>query len=151
MKNSQETYKRVKINWWLILIFAGMYVFVIFAYIHQWGNNPTSKTSLIILGTICFALLLAFWQHTVIINDKFVIFRSFIYASVKIHLEQIKYVRIEKYRFWVETYLIDLSKQTVKIRLKSGKNYHFAIKNASEIKDEIEKRMLITKNIPSIV
>ena len=59
MKNNTKTHKQVIINfitnWWTLLIFAGFFVgvhvWMIFAYIHQWGN-PLDIGGLIFLSII---------------------------------------------------------------------------------------------------
>jgi len=52
MENNYIAYKRVKINWWMIVLFVGLYTCLIFAYIHQRGNNPIGNTGLIIISII---------------------------------------------------------------------------------------------------
>ena len=173
--NNQETYKHVKINWLayivMIVLTAVTYVHMIFAYIHKWGNNPVSKNSFVAMG-ICLALAYTYvifgaGRFIIKIDDNFVIVRSDLHKMFKIKLVNIKNVDIEWLdRAWlggvcfpegvrypkknIERIHIYYVKQVVSIKVKSGKIYQLATQNAQEIKEEIEKRMLITNNIPSI-
>ena len=150
--NSQVKYKRVKINWWIILILVGTYVLMIFAYIHQWGNSPIDKAGLIILAIIWIAVCFFCGRFKLIIDDKLVIFRSDIWTPVKIHLQQIKDVSVVKVSLCgkmsakLERYYFYYLKRAVNIQLKNGKIYQIAIKDAQIVKEEIEKRMLIHNN-----
>ena len=150
--NSQTTYKRVKINWWVIILVVGIYVHIIFAYIHQWGNSPVTKPSLIFHAVILIIVLLFSGRSILEINDKFFIFRSYLWTYVKIHFKQIKDVNVVKMGLWRrmgkkrEQYQFDFVKQAVSINLKNGRVYQIAIKDAEKIKEEIEKQMLKAKN-----
>jgi len=147
MENNSITYKRVKINWWLILIFAGFYVWMIFTYIHQWGNNPLDKAGLIIMSVIWTFVYIGIGRFKVIIDDNHVVFRSDVWIPVKIPFAKIKSVSVEQVALMyfgeknTERYSFDLVKRAVIIKLKNGKIYQIAIKNAERIKEEIEKRM----------
>ena len=157
MKNNQTIF-RGKIHWWVLLILWVIYVWMIFAYIHQWGNNPVNKAALIILSVIWISISVLFFAERFIltIDDKFfVISGSSYWASVKIHITQIKdvsvgNVSIKMYASYNTglVYPFDFTRKTVMIQTKSGKTYQIAIKNAQKIKEEIEKRML-TNNITS--
>ena len=150
--NNQSIYKG-KIHLWVLFILWGSYVHMIFAYIHQWGNNPVNKTVLIILGVIWISLSVFLPNSRLIltIDDKFfVISGSSYWASVKIHITQIKdvsvgNVSIKMYASYNTglVYPFDFTRKTVMIQTKSGKTYQIAIKNAQKIKEEIEKRMII--------
>ena len=154
MTNNQTTYKFVKINWWIVLIFGGSYIWMIFAYIHQWGNNPIDKTGLIIFTVIWIIVLFASGRSKAIIDDKFVTFRTDLWIPIKIPFAKIKSVSIEQVRLMyfgeknTERFSFDFVKQAVIIRLKSGKIYQIAIKDPQKIKEEIEKRMITTNNKP---
>ena len=147
----QETYRQVKINWLVILILAGTYVFMIFSYIHQWGNSPIDKAGLIIFTIIWITVWFFGGRFKLIIDDKLIIFRSDIWTPVKIHLKQIKEVSVVKVGLCgkmsakLERYYFDYVKRAVNIQLINGKTYQIAIKDAEKIKEEIEKRILITK------
>ena len=154
MMNNQATYKLVKINWWIILVLVGIYVFAIFAYIYQWGNNPANKSTLIFLALIfIFALLYGAWCR-VKIDDNFISFRIPNFLIQKIPIAIIKDVSIKQIGLmeiagkFTDRYRIDFVKQNLCIQMKNGKIYQFAIKEAQKIKEEIEKRMITTNNKP---
>ena len=163
MKNSKLTYKRVKIHWWIILFLWGFYVWTIFAYIHQWGNNPIPKIGLIIFAVMWIgaSILVFAGRFTLTIDDKFLVVKFGLTSGwdIKVHVTQIKDVSVEKVNFRTfmkafspkgSLYSFDFTGQTIIIQTKSDNFYQIAIKKAEKIKEEIEKRMLITNNIPSI-
>jgi len=151
MKNNQITYKRVKINWWVFIIFGGIHAWMIFAYIHQWGTNPVDKTEPIIMSIIWVFTYILLGRFKVIIDDNFVIFRSDVWIPVKIPIFMIDKVSVKKVGLMInvqgknEKYYFDFVKQAVSIQLKNGKIYQIGIKDAEKIKEEIEKRMITTK------
>ena len=147
--NNQVTYKLVKINWWIILVLVCIYVFAIFAYIYQWGNNPVGKSSLIFLAVIFISFLLYGAWCRIKIDDNFISFRIPNFLIQKIPIANIKNVSIKQISLmeiagkFIDRYRIDFTKQNLCIQMENGKIYQFAIKNAQKIKEEIEKRMLI--------
>jgi len=102
-----------------------------------------------------------------IINDKFVIFRSGLPLYNEIEILKIKDVSVVNISilnvmFWSmsilysyndirigiklpEKYSFDFVKQTVIIKLKNGKTYQIAIKDAERVKIEIERQMRYNK------
>ena len=157
MKNSQEIYKRININWVTIIISGGFQVFLVFAYIHQLGNNPIPKIGLIFTFMLWFFVITFSGRIKVIIYDSFAVFRSDIRTYVKIPINMIKSVNIKQFEAMVfpgkkiKKHQFDYSLNIIYIQLNNDRIYQITIKNAQEIKEEIEKRMLITNNIPSIV
>jgi hypothetical protein len=149
--NNQPIYKRVKILWWIILILWGFYAWVIFAYIHQWGNNPIDKAGLLIFSVIWIMVSVFLFTNRFVltIDDKFVIVKFGSWWDIKIHITQIKDVNVEKVNFgkyfWAYVkkapnkgtqYLFDFTGQVLKIQTKNGKTYQITIKNAQKIKEE---------------
>ena len=147
--NNQTTYKQTTIKWWIIILFVGFYVWMIFAYIHQWGNNPIGKGSLIVLPFLFAIAILArghwegkpIWEVTMEIDDKSFIIKTDLYGRIKISIDEIKNIDIEQ-QAKVPVWGRFLGKQVVSIQLKSGKTNKFTIKDAQKVKEEIEKRML---------
>ena len=144
--NGQTTYKRTKINWWIIIFFIGLYVWMIFAYIHQWGNSPVDKAALVIFTIINIVVILCLGRIKVIIDDKFVVYRSDIWIPVRIPIMQIKSVSLAKKNFKtatakIDSYGLELTRNMVCILLKNHKSVHIFTKNTEQIKEEIEKRM----------
>jgi len=151
--NNRETYKLIKINWWVILIFIGTYVFAIFAYIHQWGTNPIDKGGYIFLTIMFIFTYIFIGRSKVIIDYNHVVFRSDIWVPIKIPIVNIKNVSVKQFS-WINLYIPEKNtekfyfgfvKQAVKIQMINGKTYQIGIRNAEKIKEEIEKRMITTK------
>ena len=153
--NNQSTYKRTKSYGWIVLLFLlGFYVWMIFAYIHQWGNNPISKAGLIILGIIIFVFFIVSMPGRFYfkIDDQFVTCRlapTDVFTPLKINISQIKDVSVGKVSFWrvvmFRGHQFDFTGQVVRIQMKSGNVYQISIRNAEQIKEEIEKRMSESK------
>ena len=147
------TYKRTKVNWWAILLWLGINVWVIFAYIYQWGNHPVGKGSLIISPFLFAILILAraysdgkpVWKVIMEIDDKSFIIKTELYGRFKISIDEIKNIDVEQ-QAKVHVWGRFLGKQVVSIQLKSGKTNKFTIRDAQKVKEEIEMRMLIAKN-----
>ena len=156
--NNQTTYIRTKISKAFIfstVIFIAIYVWIIFAYIYQWGNRPISTTGFIIFTVIWWIHLLPIWllggRYKIIIDNDHIVFRSIAYTYMKIRLTDISRIGVQKVPFSKMMNLsgstdayFDFVKQAIIIRLYNDKVYKIAIKNAQEIKDEIEKRMIKT-------
>ena len=151
------TYKRIKINWLLIVIYAivcvGIHILMKFSYINQWGNNPVTEISLYVvmpslLAIIFVVSLFCAGRLKLIINDDFVIFRSDGCVFVKISIAWIKSTSVEKAekigystgkieKCWVDIF----AKNKVCIQLMNRKAVHIFAKDIERIKEEIEKRM----------
>ena len=149
-------YKRIKVNWWIVLLFLlGFYVWMIFAYIHQWGNNPINKAGLVILGIVMLVFFIVSMPGRFYfkIDDQFVTCRlapTDVFTPLKINIAQIKDVSVGKVSFWrvvmFRGHQFDFTGQVVRIQMKSGNVYQISIRNAEQIKEEIEKRMLTSNN-----
>lgn len=122
----------------------------IFAWIFQWGDNPVDKEGLVFMAVIFTGVLMIGGRFIVVVNDRFVLFKSDIWTPVKISIPQIKDVVVispgivdmstEK----IKEYYFDFTGIAIKIRLKTGKAYQVTIHDADRIRKEIEKRMLMT-------
>ena len=149
--NNQTIYKQTTINWWAILLWLGINVWMIFAYIYQWGNNPIGKGSLIIFPFLFAILILAraysdgkpIWKVIMEIDDKSFTIKTDLYGRIKISIDEIKNIDIEQ-QAKVSVWERFLGKQVVNIQLKSGKTNKFTIRDAQKVKEEIEKRMITT-------
>ena len=93
-------------------------------------------------------VFLCLGRFKVIIDDEFVVFRSDVWIPVRIPIIQIMNVSLIKGGFFVMStaktrYIFDyFAKHTICIQQKTGKTHHITIRNAEQIKEEIEKRML---------
>ena len=152
---NNKIYKRIKVNWWMIIIFGGFHAWMIFAYIHKWGNNPISNNGLIIMSIIWIFIYIFLGRFKVIVDDNYAVFRSDVWIPVKIPISMIKNVSVKKAPLMemnipgsnLIKYQFDFFvPYAVKIQMKNGKIYQIAIKDAERIKDEIEKRMITIDN-----
>jgi hypothetical protein len=127
---------------------------MILAFIYQWGDRPVGRSDLIKITLVIILIGLFLGRFKVIINDHFAIFRSDIWVPIRIPISMIVSVHIKKAALmeasfpWdkVKNYYFDFVEQAVSIQTRSGKVYQIAIKDAQRIKEEIEKRMLITNH-----
>ena len=138
MDNNNVMFKRVKINRWtvvasLVVIFTWILLYIIFK--KSW--------SLIALPAFIFLLEL---RYIFSVDDNFVIFKK-VSNLFEISISDIENVEVKQeplnFLFFFKFYQFDLlEKEVVSMKLKSGKTYEIRIKNAQEIKEEIEKRMI---------
>ena len=152
MENNYIAYKRVKINWFMIIFFIGSYVHMIFAYIHQWGDNPVTKPTLIIFAVVWIIILLHIWRFILTVDDEFVIFRSTLWTMVRVPVTAINSVYVKQFALKDciipekkdKNYQCDFTWKALVIELKNGKTYRITLtfKNAQIVKKEIEKRMI---------
>ena len=158
-----RVYKRVKVQWWGIVLLAGVIILMVLAHIHKWGNNHiTSIGGLIVLSIVSIYFFVSVFAERFIltVDDKFVIvtFGAASGWAIKIVVTQIEDVRLEEWSFRTclkalrprgTHYPFDFTRQAIKIETKNGEIYRIAIRNAEKVKEEIEKRMLKHNNIIS--
>ena len=152
MENNYIAYKRIKINWFMIIFFIGSYVHMILAYIHQWGDNPVTKPTLIIFAVVWIIVLLHIWRFMLTVDDEFIIFRPTLWSMVRVPIAAINGVYIKQFALkdWMipekkdKNYQCDFTWKALVIELKNGKTYRITLtfKNAQIVKEEIEKRMI---------
>jgi hypothetical protein len=132
-------YKKFQFGWFIVIMFTIVIIWMTFAYIHQWGNNPVDIYGYILFMTIFGGVLLTFYGMTVIVTDNHlkIKFGVGIYSK-KVDLSAIKSVTIQKYQFYCG-YGIRL--------LPDGILYNVSGKHAIEIKFKSKKtRILIGTN-----
>ena len=153
----QKTYKRVNINWLFVVGLGIIHLLVIILYIYQLGNNPITKSGIIKVSIMCTLCYIYAGRIKLIIDENYVKFRSDFRIFDKIPICTIKNIsvkqapRFDKYMIFQGDNFKHLPydyfvKQAVIIKLKNGKIYQIAIKDAERIKDEIEKRMTTINN-----
>ena len=140
-----------KVNWWLILIIVGLYVFVIFSYINQSGSSRSiSMTGFVIMTIIWIFVLFLGGRFKVIIgryNSNFSHRGPDFWSPIKIPIVNVTNVSIKQIGLikisgkCIDNYIIDFVKQNVCIQMKNRNVYQIAIKDADRIKEEIEKRI----------
>ena len=146
------TYKRVKINWWIIILFGATHLLIILNLFLD--GNIGSGT--IAVSIIFIFLYITLGRFKLIINDDFVVFRSDIFSLLNTPIKKIKNISTIQLDYFsmasnnrrqdiVKKYYFDFTaKQAIIIELKNGKIYWFSIKDAEKVKEEIEKRMITT-------
>ena len=143
-------YKHTKKYWGMEII---IYSIIGIAWIfdkYQLGNSDIAIYLLIIFVLIIVAIRYYLGRFKEItINDYFVILQTDEYFPHKIPILWITSVytckvgKFETSSSKVEKYWVDVfAKTKINIHLKNRKAYHIIIKNAEQIKEEIEKRML---------
>ena len=148
----------------LVVVYAGIFFYMFFAYIHQSSNNPMTVTAAFVVMGYLLALVTiscVFGAGRFIVKiDDFVTVKTDLLIFMKIKVANIQTVNVKyltRHRLIggcfqnkiIEIIVLDFVKQMVSIKVKSGKNYQIVTKNAQEIKEEIEKR-ISTNNITSI-
>ena len=142
----------IKVNWWFILIIVGLYVLVVFSYINQLsGSRSISMTGFIIMTITWILILFLGGRFKVIINRYNFNFSHRgpdFWSPIKIPIVDVKKVSVKQVGLMINLpgmkinkYYFDFVKQAVNIELKNGNIYQIAIKNAENIKEEIEKQM----------
>lgn len=82
----------------IIIVFAIIIIWMTFAYMYQWGNNPVDLYSYIFFLILFGGILLNFYGMTVIVNDSHIIIRFGIgIFSKKIPLLSVRSVRVLTY------------------------------------------------------
>ena len=143
-----RTYKQFKIVWrFVVIVYTLLYVLMIFAYIHQWGNKPIDKTGLVNLGIIFAIVLILIWlacgRFTMKFYDKFALVRSFSWIWLEIPFKNINNVSMERVKRNIpykinfvgrniEIYHVNFVKKAVSITMKNGEIYQIAIRNAEK-------------------
>jgi hypothetical protein len=125
-------YRKFQFGWVIVIMFSILIIWMTFAYIYQWGNNPADIYEYILFLTIFGGVLSVFCGMTVIVTDKHlkIKFGIGIYAK-KIDLSAINSVTIREYpiycgygiRIVSNGILYNVSgKHAIEIKLKGKKN-----------------------------
>lgn len=63
-------YKKFRFAWIIVVVFIVFIVWITFAYINQWGNNPVDIYGYIFFMILFSGVLLTFYGITIIVTDK---------------------------------------------------------------------------------
>jgi uncharacterized membrane protein len=63
-------YRKFQFGWVITIIFLIVIVWMTFAYVYQWGNNPVDKYGYIFFMILFGGILLGFYGMTIIVTDK---------------------------------------------------------------------------------
>ena len=93
-------YKRFQIGWIIVIMYVGFIVWMTFAYINQWGNNPIDVYGYVFFMTLFSVILLAFYGITIIVTDKHLTIKFGVgFYTKKIELASINKVTVVKTPF----------------------------------------------------
>jgi len=143
-------YKNFQFGWIIVIIFVIILIWMTFAYINQWGNNPIDIYGYILFLTIFGGILFVFYGMTVIVTDKHIKIRFGIgIYNKKIDLSTVKSVTIQTYpvycgygiRMLPNGILYNVNgKHAIEIKFKGKKNSILIGTNDwDNLKDVIEK------------
>lgn len=129
-----KKYSKFQFGWIIVLIFLIIIVWITFAYVYQWGNNPINKAAYIIFLLLFGGILLGFYGMTVIVTDRQIIIKFGIGLYIKkIDLSSINSIETVKYPIYYG-YGIRI--------IPNGMLYNVNGKHAIEIKLKHKKRVI---------
>jgi hypothetical protein len=146
-------YKRFQFGWVIIIIYQIIIVWMTFAYVYQWGNNPVDIYGYIFFLVLFGGILSGFYGMTVIVTDKHLKIKFGIgFYTKKIDLTTISSVTVKKYpvyygygiRIIPGGLLYNVSgTNAIEIKLKNKKNIiQIGTNDWDNLKEAIEKGML---------
>ena len=145
-------YKKFQFGWIVVVVFIIFIVWMTFAYIHQWGNNPIDVYGYIFFMTLFGGILLTFYGITIIVTDKQlkIKFGIGVYTK-KIDLVTINSVSVVKtpicngygIRILTNGLLFNVSgKHAIEIKLKKKKDViQIGTNDWEKLKDAVEKSL----------
>ena len=127
-------YKKFQFGWVIVIMLFIIIIWMTFAFIHHWGNNPIDKHGYILFLIIFGGILLVFYGMTVIVTDKQLKIKlgSGFYTK-KIDLTSIKSVTVLKYPAYYGYGIRSVP---------NGLLYNVSGKHAIEIKLKNEKKVI---------
>ncbi len=151
-------YRRFQFGWVIIVVFLITIVWITFAYIHQWGNNPIDKYSYIFFIVLFGGILSGFYGMTIIVTDKQIKIKLGVgFYTKRIDLSTISSVNSLTYPFYCgygirivkNGLLFNVSgRHAVEIKFRNKKNVILIGTNDWEkLKDAIESNII--KNVTS--
>lgn len=64
------TYKESQTGWLIIIILVPIFVFLLFTYLNQWGNNPIPLIPFLAISGIMILVILLFYKLTIRIEGR---------------------------------------------------------------------------------
>ena len=96
-KYAMIKYRRFQFGWVIVIIFLIVMVWMTFAYIYQWGNNPVDTGGYIFFIALFSAILSGFYGMTVTVTEKQIKIKLGIgFYTKTIELSSIRSVDIRK-------------------------------------------------------
>jgi len=128
-------YRRFQFGWIISIIYLIFVIWMTFAYIYQWGNNPVDKYGYIFFMILFGGILSAFYGMTIIVTDKQVKIKLGIgLYTKKIELSSIKSVNTLTYPLYCG-YGIRI--------VKNGLLFNVSGRHAVEIKFKNKKNVIL--------
>ena len=128
-------YRRFQFGWVITIIFLIVIVWMTFAYIYQWGNNPVDKYGYIFFIILFGGILLGFYGMTIIVTDRQIKIKLGIgFYTKKIDLSTIRSVNTMTYPFYCG-YGIRI--------VKNGLLFNVSGRHAVEIKFKNKKNVIL--------
>ena len=144
MENNNVIFKRIKINRWTVVVSLVAFFTFLFLYIF-------SRNGIYISMTMPSFVILMELRYILTVDDNFVIFKTYFNNVFKISVIDIENIEVKQRPLRIMEFFLGKivriytfyfsAKEVVSMQLKNGKTYQLRIKNAHEIKEEIEKRM----------
>jgi hypothetical protein len=63
-------YSKFQFGWLIVIIYLIVIIWMTFAFIYQWGNNPVDTPGYIFFMVLFCGVLLVFYGMTIIVTDK---------------------------------------------------------------------------------
>jgi hypothetical protein len=128
-------YRKFQFGWTIVIIYLLVIIWMTFAYIHQWGNNPVDTPGYIFFMVLFGGILLGFYGMTVIVTDKQIKIKLGIgLYTKKIDLSSIRSVNTLTYPFY--------SGFGIRI-ISNGLMYNVSGRHAVEIKFKNKKNVIL--------
>jgi hypothetical protein len=151
-------YRKFQFGWIIVILFLIIIVWMTFAYIHQWGNNPIDTPGYIFFMVFFGGILLGFYGMTIIVTDKQIKIKLGIgFYTKKIDISTISSVNTLTYPFYCgygirilpNGLLYNVSgRHAVEIKFKNKKNVILIGSNDWEIlRDTIQKSLSINMTL----
>ena len=143
-------YKKFRFVWIIVVVYIVIIVWMTFAYINQWGNNPVDIYGYIFFMVLFSGVLLTFYGITIIVTDKHIRIKFGIgLYSKKIDLASINTIAVVKtpfcrgygIRIIPDGLLYNLGwSRAIEIKLKRKRQViQIGTKDPEKLKEAIEK------------
>ena len=128
-------YRKFQFGWVIAIIYLIVIVWMTFAYVYQWGNNPVDKYGYIFFMILFGGILSGFYGMTIIVTEKQLKIKLGVgFYTKKIDLSTIKSVNTLTYPVYCG-YGIRI--------VKNGLLFNVSGRHAVEIKFKNKKNMLL--------
>jgi hypothetical protein len=135
--------------WIIVVIYIAIIIWMTFAYINQWGNNPVDVYGYVFFMVLFVGILSGAYGTTVIVTDKQMLIKFGIgYYTKKINLSEVKSVDMKDSPFYYGNGIRIITdgmlfkaggRQAVEIRFKNKKGIiQIGTKDCASLRSAIE-------------